>query len=314
MCYQGVWFSGKSASGPWEVASTVPKEIYQIPVSSPAHHVTYVTVEDDNDDEWVDVCRAAGLHRDDDRLGLRGLGQRLLYPPYWGYGAYYPYTILISPLTDISLVQPVDRWIRAQRSGLRSVGGAGVGARYNPRTGRCTRRRRLRSVRRARRRGGLQPPHGHLRGHPTGSNVYGSWGSTALQRGDDGPRPIATRIDRPATTTRTIRTDEGSAVTRHGPGGGTVGVGDGGNVYAGNDGNVYGARTGRGSSMAGRWSNTDRSLGTRPTTPHGGGAARRSGPRRASSRGKPIAARRSRHDGTIESRLRRTPRGRAADR
>ena len=24
MCYQGVWFAGKSASGPWEVASSVP--------------------------------------------------------------------------------------------------------------------------------------------------------------------------------------------------------------------------------------------------------------------------------------------------
>ena len=47
MCYQGVWFVGKGATGPWEVASSVPEQIYQIPVSSPAHHVTYVTVEDD---------------------------------------------------------------------------------------------------------------------------------------------------------------------------------------------------------------------------------------------------------------------------
>ena len=46
MCYQGVWFVGTSATGPWEVASSVPEQIYQIPVSSPAHHVTYVTVED----------------------------------------------------------------------------------------------------------------------------------------------------------------------------------------------------------------------------------------------------------------------------
>ena len=45
MCYQGVWFVGKSASGPWEVANSVPQQIYQIPVSSPAHHVTYVTVK-----------------------------------------------------------------------------------------------------------------------------------------------------------------------------------------------------------------------------------------------------------------------------
>ena len=41
MCYQGVWFVGKSANGPWEVAQFIPQEIYKIPASSPAHHVTY---------------------------------------------------------------------------------------------------------------------------------------------------------------------------------------------------------------------------------------------------------------------------------
>src|SRR5215213_312908 len=40
MCYQGVWFSSATANGPWEPAETIPKEIYDIPVSSPAHHVT----------------------------------------------------------------------------------------------------------------------------------------------------------------------------------------------------------------------------------------------------------------------------------
>ena len=59
MCYQGVWFTSKSSSGPWEAASSVPQEIYQIPVSSPANHVTYVTVEESNDD-WVVYAAAAG--------------------------------------------------------------------------------------------------------------------------------------------------------------------------------------------------------------------------------------------------------------
>ena len=61
MCYQGVWFAGKSASGPWEAASSVPEEIYKIPVSSPSHHVTYVTIEDDDsNDDWVVYAAAAG--------------------------------------------------------------------------------------------------------------------------------------------------------------------------------------------------------------------------------------------------------------
>ena len=59
MCYEGVWFMGSSPNGPWTVASKVPGEIYEIPISSPAHTVTYVTVEDDDDDEWATFATAA---------------------------------------------------------------------------------------------------------------------------------------------------------------------------------------------------------------------------------------------------------------
>ena len=31
MCFQGVWFMSRAATGPWEVASTIPQEIYTIP-------------------------------------------------------------------------------------------------------------------------------------------------------------------------------------------------------------------------------------------------------------------------------------------
>src|SRR5262249_25167049 len=44
MCFQGVWFMARSPNGPWEVTGSVPKEIYEIPPSSPSHNVTYVTV------------------------------------------------------------------------------------------------------------------------------------------------------------------------------------------------------------------------------------------------------------------------------
>ena len=46
MCFQGVWFMSTTPNGPWEVTGEVPKEIYEIPVSSPSHNVTYVTVEE----------------------------------------------------------------------------------------------------------------------------------------------------------------------------------------------------------------------------------------------------------------------------
>ena len=31
MCTQGVWFTGAAATGPWEVASSVPEQIYSDP-------------------------------------------------------------------------------------------------------------------------------------------------------------------------------------------------------------------------------------------------------------------------------------------
>ena len=81
--------------------------------------------------------------------------------------------------------------------------------------------------------------HGNLRTDASGSNVYGSWGSTSVQRGDDWAQTNRYTNRQTGMTTRTVRTDEGSAVTRRGSNGGTVAVGDGGNVYAGKDGNAY---------------------------------------------------------------------------
>ena len=52
-CDQGVWFSSKAATGPWNWCTTVPAEIYQIPITSPAHNVTYVTVKETKPDTVV---------------------------------------------------------------------------------------------------------------------------------------------------------------------------------------------------------------------------------------------------------------------
>jgi len=40
----GVWFVAGSLDGPWELADSVPAEIYRIPASSPLHYVTYVRI------------------------------------------------------------------------------------------------------------------------------------------------------------------------------------------------------------------------------------------------------------------------------
>src|SRR5262249_27708755 len=90
MCYNGVWFTSKSASGPWEVASTVPQEIYQIPASSAANPSRSATVED-KDDGGGTSAAAAGY------TGMRVAGggpvggTGYYSPPYYGFYGGYPY-------------------------------------------------------------------------------------------------------------------------------------------------------------------------------------------------------------------------------
>jgi hypothetical protein len=269
MCYQGVWFSGKAATGPWEVAESVPEQIYQIPPSSPSHHVTYVTIEDDDDDDWVVYAAAAGYTGMMVAWGCTVWGTGWYYPPYWGYGGYYPYYYPHFPTYGYSAwYNPWTGAYGRSAAVYGPYGGAGVGARYNPRTGTYARGAAAygpygaRGVAQA-----YNPRTGTYAATRQGSNVYGSWGSTAVQRGDDWAKTNRYTNRQTGNTTRTIRTDEGSAVTRRGAGGGAVGVGDGGNVYAGKDGNVY--RRDNGSWQKydnGGWSNTDRQPGeTRPT-------------------------------------------------
>ena len=261
MCHQGVWFVGKTATGPWEVATAVPEQIYQIPVSSPAHHVTYVTIEDDDDDEWVTFAAAAGYTGMMVAWGCAVWGSGWYYPPYVGWGGYYPYYYPHFPTYGYSAwYNPWTGAYGRSAAVYGPYGGAGVGARYNPRTGTYARGAAAygpygaRGVAQA-----YNPRTGTYAATRQGSNVYGSWGSTAVQRGDDWAKTNRYTNRQTGTTTRTIRTDEGSAVTRRGAGGGTVGVGQGGNVYAGNDGNVYRRQDGTWQKYDnGGWTNTDR--------------------------------------------------------
>ncbi|MCX6550923.1 MAG: hypothetical protein NTY02_07945 [Acidobacteria bacterium] len=89
MCYEGVWFMAKAATGPWTVADSIPKAIYEIPVSSPSYNVTYVTVEESNNDAVV-FATAAAFTGVMIAWGCVVWGTGYYHPPYWGYGGYYP--------------------------------------------------------------------------------------------------------------------------------------------------------------------------------------------------------------------------------
>ncbi len=212
MCYQGVWFVGTTATGPWEVTASVPEQIYQIPASSPSHHVTYVTIEDDDDDEWVTYAAAAGYTGMMVAWGCTVWGTGYYYPPYYGYGAYYPYYYGHFPTYGYSAWYNPWTGAYGRSAGIYGpYGGAGVGARYNPRTGTYARGAAAygpygaRGVAQA-----YNPRTGTYAATRQGSNVYGSWGSTAVQRGDDWAKTNRYTNRQTGTTTRTIRTDEGA--------------------------------------------------------------------------------------------------------
>jgi hypothetical protein len=267
MCYQGVWFVSTSATGPWQVANIIPEDIYKIPVSSPAHHVTYVTVEESNNDAVV-YAAAAGYTGMMVGWGCMMWGSGYYYPPYWGYGAYYPYYYPHFPTYGYSAWYNPWTGAYGRSAGVYGpYGGAGVGARYNPRTGTYARGAAAygpygaRGVAQA-----YNPRTGTYAATRQGSNVYGNWGSTSVQRGDDWARTNRYTSNRTGNTTRTIRTDEGGAVTRRGDQG-FVGAGSGGDVYAGRDGNVYRRDNGAWQKYDnGGWSNTDRQPERSPST------------------------------------------------
>ena len=267
MCYQGVWFVGKTASGPWEVASSVPEAIYKIPVSSPANHVTYVTVEESDDDAVVFATAAAytGMMV---AWGCMVWGSGYYYPPYYGFYGGYPYYYGHFPTYGYSAWYNPRTGAYGRSAGVYGpYGGAGVAARYNPRTGTYARGAAAygpygsRGVAQA-----YNPRTGAYGATRQGSNVYGSWGSTAVQRGDDWAKTNRYTNNRTGSTTRTINSSEGSAITRTGAGGGRVAAGSGGDVYAGKDGNVYRRQDGSWQKYDnGGWSNTPNQPGDRPT-------------------------------------------------
>ena len=313
MCYQGVWFVGKSASGPWEVAQSVPQEIYKIPASSSASHVTYVTIEDDDSsDEWVTFAAAAGYTGMMVAWGCTVWGSGWYYPPYYGFYGGYPYYYGHFPTYGYSAWYNPRTGAYGRSAGVYGpYGGAGVGARYNPRTGTYARGAAAygpygaRGVAQA-----YNPRTGTYAQTRQGSNVYGSWGSTSVQRGDDWAKTNRYTNNRTGNTTRTVRTDEGAGVVRRGDDG-FAAAGSGGNVYAGKDGNVY-RKDNSGTWQKydnGNWNNTpNQPSGDRPTPRTGEG--NRAGTTAGTTRTQPSAGTTSVDRSTMDQ-LNRDSRARA---
>ncbi|HET6956230.1 MAG TPA: hypothetical protein VFI56_06600 [Vicinamibacterales bacterium] len=266
LCFQGVWFVAHAPNGPWSLADAVPEAIYKIPISSPAYNVTNVTVENSDDDAVYYAAEPAytGMMV---AWGCAVWGTGWYYPPYIGWGGYYP--VYYPRYPSYGYGAWYNPWSGAYtRAGIvyGPYGGAGYAARYNPSTGTYARGAAAWGPGGAR--GAAQawnPRTGTSAQTRQGANVYGSWGTTAVQRGDQWAQTA--RVSNRATGTMTRATQGsggGGAVSRRGPDGGTtVGRTAGGDVFAGHDGNVYRNQGGSWQKYEnGSWSNVQRATGT----------------------------------------------------
>ncbi|NRB70387.1 MAG: carbohydrate-binding family V/XII [Xanthomonadales bacterium] len=85
----GVWFTSRSATGPWAVADEVPTEqIAEIPASSPVYNTTHVHIYESTP-EVVYVGYTPGYLWSYPHYGVPVYGTGWYYPPYYGRW-YYP--------------------------------------------------------------------------------------------------------------------------------------------------------------------------------------------------------------------------------
>ena len=241
MCFQGVWFMSKGPTGPWEVTGSVPKQIYAIPPSSPSYNVTYVTVQESNNDAVI-FATAMAFTGVMIAWGCAVWGTGYHYPPYVHYG---PYPIYHPYYPTYGYGASYNPWTGAYgRSAVAygPYGGAGVSAKYNPSTGTYSRSAAAYGPYGSAAVGQAYNPRTGAYGQTRqGSNVYGNWGSTTVARGDDWAQTGHVTNNRTGSTTAAGRTSEGgAAVARSGAAGNTAVAKSGsGDVYAGHDGNVY---------------------------------------------------------------------------
>ena len=277
LCFQAVWFMSTTPNGPWKVASSVPKEIYTIPPSSPVYNVTYVT-QTQTSPTTVECDHTAGylgMFLVGTAVGLTiAYGTGYYYPPYYyhppyGYPIYRPYPVTYGVGAFYS---PYSGAYGVARGAYGPYGGVTGAAWYNPSTGRYGRSVSAYgpygSMAAARTYNPYTGVHGATR---QGSNAYGNWGSSVAVRGDQWAQTAhRTTSQGTAAGFRTSEGARGAGYSGANGNSGFVAQGKNDNMYAGKNGDVYRKESDGGWQKYenGGWSDT-----TKPT-PHGENAAR----------------------------------------
>ena len=282
LCFQGAWFIGTSANGPWVVTDKVPDEIYTIPTNSPKHNVTYVQVYESTP-ETVTYGYTSGYTGMYVSFGVAMWGTGYYYPYYYGYGMYgypaywaYPYYTYGAS----AWYNPVTGAYGRGSAVYGPYGGYARGAAYNPSTGRYSWGQKAYGPYGGAATGGFyNPSTGGWGASARASNGYQSWGTSVVGRGDKWARG-ASYSDSRGTVGAIQGSGGGKAIGARGSNGqsGFVGKSGSGDIYAGRDGNVYKRDQGGGwskNSGSGSWESVSRpAQGAQPGTMDRSGGGR----------------------------------------
>lgn len=245
LCQEGVWFVSASAAGPWEVAGSIPNEIYSIPPESPKHHTTYVYVTA-SDSDTVTTAQTAGYAglAIGVGIGVAVWGTGYYYPPYSYYGPMYPHPIYWGhphySYGAAAWYNPATGFYGRGGVAYGPYGGYGRAAAYNPVTGTYARRAAAYGPYQA----GVatsfyNPRTGAYGGGYRYANPYQGWGEGVVAKGDKWAKGGYYYDDRGAAGG--IRTSEGGRLVAAGEGDnrGMIGRTGEGDLYVGKNGDIY---------------------------------------------------------------------------
>ena len=260
LCLQGVWFMSPNSQGPWTTASSIPKEVYTIPPSSPVYNVTYVTQTTTSSGNVQSSYTAGYMGAFVVGVALGAVvanGTGYYYPPYiyhppYGYPVYRPYPVPYGG----SYYNTANGSYGAYHTTYTPYGSATRAASYNPYTGTYKQGASVSTPYGSRSTAQAYNPYtGTYAATRQGSSPTAQWGQSYVSNGNK------------SAYTQHYSTAQGAVASAQGSQGGkavgastaygntAVGKSSSGDMYAGHDGNVY-KNTGEG------WQKYDNSAGS----------------------------------------------------
>jgi hypothetical protein len=240
LCYQGLWFYGGTANGPWVVAQNVPQVIYTIPPSSPVYNVTYVTQAPASNGDVTASYTAGYMGTFIAGMAVGAIcagGTGWYYPPYVYGGYYYPYAATYGYHTAYN---PYTGAYGYGGSAYGPYGSAHWGTSYNPNTGTYARGGEVNTAYGSRAAGEAYNPYtGASAATRQGSNAYGSWGQSVYSK--NGQTAYSQHASNAYGSEGSFNSTTGAkgAATSTAYGNSAAVKTANGNMYAGHDGNVY---------------------------------------------------------------------------